>query len=111
MKPDLPGIGKRLKQAREMAGLSQAQAARLMSLHRPTITEIENETRKVSAGELKQFARIFKVSVSWLAGEKQTEADTVRMAARKLSSLKERDRDMVLRIIESLRGGATDSSD
>jgi len=54
---DLPGIGEKLRQARESAGLSQAQVADLMNLHRPTVTEIENESRKVSAGELKQFAR------------------------------------------------------
>ena len=57
---DLPGVGERLREAREAAGLSQAQAAHLMDMHRPTVTEIENETRKVSAGELKQFADEFR---------------------------------------------------
>lgn len=102
MTSDLPGIGKRLRQAREMAGLSQAQAARSLKLHRPAVTEMENETRKVSAGELKEFARIYKVSVSWLAGEKQPSDERIKMAARKLRSLKDRDREMVLRIIDSL---------
>ena len=34
-------IAQRFRQAREQAGLSQGQAARLMKVHRPTISEIE----------------------------------------------------------------------
>jgi transcriptional regulator with XRE-family HTH domain len=100
---DLPGIGGRLRQAREAAGLSQAQAAQLMELHRPTVTEIENETRKVSAGELKEFARIYHVSVEWLMGETSGVNDKIKLAARKLHGLKERDLETVMRIIDSFR--------
>src|SRR6266487_1109678 len=67
--PDLPGLGQRLRHAREDAGLSQAQAAKLLGLHRPAITEIEAESRKVSAGELRNFASLYHVSTSWLLGE------------------------------------------
>src|SRR5437660_725041 len=102
MKTDLPGLGKRLRDARQMAGLSQSQAADLMKLHRPAITDIENESRKVSAGELKEFARIYRVSLPWLAGERDTFDEKIRLAARKLESLKERDRETVLKIINSL---------
>jgi len=100
---DLPGIGERLRQAREAAGLSQAQVANLMNLHRPTITEIENESRKVSAGELKQFAEMYHVSVGWLMGETSKANDKIKLAARKLHGLKERDLETVMRIIDSFR--------
>ena len=43
------GLAARLKQAREAAGLSQGQVARLLDFHRPTVTAIENGSRKVSA--------------------------------------------------------------
>jgi transcriptional regulator with XRE-family HTH domain len=99
---DLPGIGARLREARESAGLSQAQAARLMDLHRPAITEMENETRKVTAGELRNLARFYKVSVEWLAGEPLDKAGRVKMAARKLSALSEKDLKSVIRIVDSL---------
>ena len=101
-KADLPGIGARLRQAREAAGLSQGQAARLLEMHRPTITEIENETRKVTAGELREFGRLYKVSVEWLVGEPMDQSQKLKLAARKLSALKDKDLDAVLRIIESL---------
>jgi transcriptional regulator with XRE-family HTH domain len=101
-KPDLPGIGERLRQARDAAGLSQGQAAKLLRMHRPTITEIENETRKVTAGELKDFAHLYKVSVEWLVDEAVLQGQKVKLAARKLSALKDKDLDAVLRIIDSL---------
>ena len=100
---DLPGIGERLRQAREAAGLSQGQTANLLNLHRPTVTEIENETRKVSAGELKQFAELYHVSVEWLMGETPRVDDKVKLAARKLHGLKKQDLETVMRIIDSFR--------
>jgi transcriptional regulator with XRE-family HTH domain len=101
-KTDLPGIGERLRHARDAAGLSQGQVAKLLRMHRPTITEIENETRKVTAGELKDFANLYKVSVEWLVDEAVEQGQKLKLAARKLSALKDKDLDAVLRIIDSL---------
>jgi transcriptional regulator with XRE-family HTH domain len=105
---DLPGIGDRLRQAREAAGLSQGQVARLMNMHRPTVTEIENEARKVSAGELKQFATLYHVSVEWLMGDTLNANDKIKLAARKLHGLKESDLQTVMRIIDSFRREGSD---
>ncbi|HLY61001.1 MAG TPA: helix-turn-helix transcriptional regulator [Terriglobia bacterium] len=99
---DLPGIGERLRQAREAAGLSQGQVSRILKMHRPTITEIENETRKLTAGELREFGHLYKVSVEWLVDEPVDQNQKLKMAARKLSALKDKDLDAVIRIIESL---------
>jgi transcriptional regulator with XRE-family HTH domain len=100
---DLPGIGDRLRKAREAAGLSQGQVAKLLGLHRPTVTEIENETRKVSAGEVTQFADLYHVSVDWILDENFKANDKVKLAARKLQGLKEADLETVMRIIDSFR--------
>jgi transcriptional regulator with XRE-family HTH domain len=91
----------RLRQAREAAGLSQGQVAKLLKMHRPTVTEIENGSRAVSAGELKAFSEIYRTSTEWLLGEEGPN-ERVRVAARKLESLKSRDFEAVMRIIESL---------
>lgn len=103
---DLPGLGERLRQAREAAGLSQGQVAKMLQLHRPTITEIESENRKVSAGELAQLADLYKVSLEWLTGA-DTQSSRVKMAARKLGALKDKDLDTAMRIIDSLWQGST----
>lgn len=102
---DLPGLGDRIRQARDAAGLSQAQVAKLLGLHRPAVTGMESGTRKVTAGELATLADLYKVSLDWLAGS-EGRSSTLTMAARKLRDLKERDLQTALRIIDSLwRGG------
>lgn len=102
---DLPGIGARLKDSREAAGLTQEQVARLLGVPRPAISEMESELRTVSAGELRQLAACYKVSLPWLAGEPSHDGadEKIKMAARKLSDLKDEDVDTVLRIVDSFR--------
>ena len=98
-------IYNRLRQAREFAGLSQAQAAKLLKLHRPTITEIEAGRRRVSAEELSKFAEIYDVDVSWvLDEEKDKNKDAnIQLAARELSKLKKEDREIVMSLLQSMR--------
>jgi transcriptional regulator with XRE-family HTH domain len=103
---DLPGLGDRLRSAREAAGLSQGQVAQILEMHRPSVSEIEAESRKVSAGELAQFAELYKVSLEWLIGT-ENQNSRVKMAARKLGDLKDKDLDTALRIIDSLWHGSS----
>lgn len=100
-------VAARLREARTMAGLSQAQVAKLLNVHRPTITEMEAGNRRVSATELSQLADIYDVTTSWLLGESpgQLESDDPRLqlAARELSKLKPDDLDRLLRLLASMR--------
>ena len=100
---DLPGLGEKLRLAREDAGLSQAQAAKLLGLHRPAVSEIEAGRRKVSAGELKDFAALYHVSSAWLLGEPLQVNEQLKVAARNLQSLKAKDLETVMRVIDSFR--------
>jgi len=90
-------IAGRLRAAREQAGLSQGQVAKLLQVQRPTISEIEAGRRKVPAEELARFAVIYDVSVSWLATDESEVPDpAVELAARELAKLKKEDLDSVL---------------
>ena len=93
--------------AREHAGLSQGQVARLFDYHRPTISEIEAGRRRVSGDELTRFAEIYEVSIEWITDSEQRIDPRVQLAARELSKLKPDDLDRVLRVIASLRGPRT----
>lgn len=96
----------RLRMAREQAGLSQGQVARMLGLHRPTISEIEAGRRKVSATELAELAKIYDVSVLWLIGEETpttTRDARVELAARELSKLSEEDLERLLSLLSTLR--------
>ena len=97
----------RLRSAREAAGLTQGQSARLLGLHRPAISEIEAGRRKVTAEELWQLADIYGVSASWLTGEGETDQgpreSRITLAARELASLKDEDLEKILNVIRTLR--------
>jgi transcriptional regulator with XRE-family HTH domain len=96
----------RLRMARENAGLSQGQVAKLLGKHRPTVSEIEAGRRRVSAEELAIFARAYDVSLTWLTGERHVGEefdDRVMLAARELSKLKSDDLDSIVRLIKSMR--------
>ena len=56
-------IGRRIKELREKAGMSQDALAQKMSLPRPAISQIESGARKVAADELMNLAKLFRVSV------------------------------------------------
>lgn len=101
-------VAARLREARKLAGISQGQVAKLLGMHRPTISEIEAGNRRVSAEELSQLAGIYDVTVSWLLAEtadKLEEGDSrLQLAARELSKLKPDDLDRLLRLLASMRG-------
>jgi transcriptional regulator with XRE-family HTH domain len=99
-------IANRLRTARDAAGLSQGQVAKLLNLHRPTISEIEAGRRKVSGEELTQFASLYGVSVEWLtsaSGESDPSDDRILLAARELSKMKDQDLDHLLSLLQMLR--------
>lgn len=99
-------VASRLRLARERAGLSQGQVAKILHMHRPTITEIEAARRAVPAEELGEFAKLYSVSVSWLTSEPHdVDSDKLELAARELSKLKPADVDRLIDLLKSLRGG------
>jgi len=103
---DREQIGRRLKAAREMAGLSQGQVARLLQMHRPTISEIEAGRRRVTADELVRFADVYDVSLDWLTRNSETtngRSAEVELAARELAKLSPEDMQHLLDLLRSLR--------
>ena len=79
----------------------------MMSLHRPTISEIEAGNRRVSAEELSTLANMFDVSVAWLVGEASETVETddprIQLAARERKKLRPEDLDRLMRLLASMR--------
>ena len=102
-----PQIAERLKEARKLAGLSQGHVARLLGLHRPSVSEMEAANRRVSADELARLAEIYDVSVAWLVGEAPETLDAqdprLELAARELSKLKSDDLERLLKLLAAMR--------
>ena len=102
-------IASRLRLARDRAGLSQGQVAKMLGLHRPAVTEIEAGRRSVSAEELAEMARLYSVSVNWLTNETQDLAeDKLHLAARELAKLKTEDVDRLMDLLKSLKSEPED---
>jgi transcriptional regulator with XRE-family HTH domain len=100
-------IATRIREARKMAGLSQAQVAKILELPRPSITDMESGNRKVTAEEISVLAELYDVSASWLLGEGATKVDAhddkLQLAARELQKLKPDDLDRLLTLLASRR--------
>lgn len=108
-----PSIAARLRAAREHAGLSQGQVAKLLGLHRPSVTEMEAGKRRVSADELARLAELYDVKTAWILGEAPERADVtdpkLQLAARELSKLKPDDLDRLLKLIAAMKVDDDDS--
>lgn len=100
-------IGGRLRWAREQSGLSQGQVAKLLDLHRPTISQIEAGERAVKADEVARFADLYDVRDDWiLRGDEvfgKLTDPRIELAARELGKLSADDLDTILRIIRTLK--------
>tara|TARA_B100002049_G_scaffold110078_1_gene81224 strand:- start:6148 stop:6486 length:339 start_codon:yes stop_codon:yes gene_type:complete len=98
-------IAERLKKARELSGLSQTQVASKLGVQRPAISEIEAGRRKVSAEEIIDFAKLYKVDSSWLLCEVDGSEITqgkLKFAARELSRMSEEDKNKLFDILNIL---------
>lgn len=95
-------IAERLKEARIMSGLSQENAAKILNIQRPAISEIESGRRKVSAEEIISFSKLYRVSTTWLLLKEEidTEMDEqTKVAARELGKMSETDRKKLMELL------------
>ena len=104
---DRSTIGERLRWAREQAGLSQGQVAKLLNYHRPTISQLEAGERALKADEVCRFAELYDVQRDWiLDGDNALGIDEdprIQLAARELSKLKSKDLETLMRLVKVLR--------
>lgn len=59
-------LGKRIKQLRELTGMTQVELATKLKISRPTISQIEKGERRIPADELIKLAEIFNLDVNTL---------------------------------------------
>lgn len=104
MSLDRKQLAERLRDARQTLGFTQAEVARTLGVHRPTISEIEAGRRAVSSEELYQFSRIYAVPVSALLGDPvMDEAEMERVLFRRNGVQTPAARVAVRRFVERCR--------
>jgi transcriptional regulator with XRE-family HTH domain len=71
MRAERAWLGKRLKEARLFAGLSQNMAAKVLGVPRSTISLIESGKRSLDVLEFKKLAALYQRSWSYFVREEQ----------------------------------------
>lgn len=100
-------FGSRLRAARELLGLTQADVADVLGRPRTSIHAMEAGQRKVTGLELRRLARLYRRPVTWLLGEDQGLPDAqVEALHRATAELTEQDKEQVLRFAQFLAGAS-----
>ena len=93
-------IGKRLREARDSAGLSQAQLAKALGYESATaVSLIEAGQRKFKIEDLRKAAEILHRDIGYFLGQAMSKLD-VKVALRADKDLTEEDKKAVLHFIE-----------
>jgi Zn-dependent peptidase ImmA (M78 family)/transcriptional regulator with XRE-family HTH domain len=77
---DANELARRLRQAREEAGINQHDTADAIGVHRTAITQMEAGNRTVSTLELTRMASLYGQPVTWFLSEKIPEEEDVVVA-------------------------------
>lgn len=101
-------LSQHLREAREFLGLSQEFVSEQLGLSRAAISAIETNRRKVSSVELKQFARLYHLDLSFFFDEPAESRripndQTVVALFRTTKTLSTEDKEQVLRFAQFLR--------
>ena len=99
-------LAERLRETREYLDLSQQFVAEQTGIPRSAISDIERGARRVESLELKRFAQVYGVSVSYFLEDENAASDgdsEMRVLARMLGGLTEEQREEVRRFANYLR--------
>lgn len=97
-------VGSRLREAREVVGLTQADVAAALGLPRTSVLSMESGQRKVTGLELRRLSRLYRRPVSWLLGEDDEPDAAADALYRATADLTPEDKEQVLRFAQFLAG-------
>lgn len=96
---DLQGIGKRIQTRRKQQGYTQEQLAEMMNVSIQMISNLERGNKAIRIDNLINLSQILNVSTDYILTGKQTKDDVTAVIAQ-ISSLSERDREMIELLID-----------
>ncbi len=77
-------IGKRLRDARVLRGLSQERLGKMVGVSSQQVQKYENGTNRLSPARMKQFAASLAVTINYLFGATDVEMPHIGASPRKL---------------------------
>ncbi len=101
-------LGGRLREAREVLGLTQEDVAGALGIPRTSVIAVEAGRRKVTGLELRRLGRLYRRPVEWLLGEDTPVASGSEEALnRATAELSAQDKEQVLRFAQFLASSNT----
>lgn len=93
---EVQAVASRLREAREVLGLTQEDVATALNIQRTSVHAFETGKRNVSVVEIRKLARLYKRSVGWLVGDEESADISGQALYRATESLSDSDREQVL---------------
>jgi len=100
-------VGARLREAREVIGLTQGDVATALGIPRTSVNAMEAGKRNVTGLELRRLARLYRRDVAWLLGDEPEPAAADAALYSATADLTPEDREQVLRFAQFLAAGGT----
>jgi transcriptional regulator with XRE-family HTH domain len=95
-------IGQRLREAREVLGLTQEDAAKALGLPRTSISSMEAGKRNVTGTELQKLGTLYRRSAGWILGDEPSANVAASALLRATRTLSDGDQEQVLRFAQFL---------
>lgn len=96
---DYVKVGTKLRNTREYLGLTQEQVANILNVGRDAILRIEKGTRKVSADELANFSKLYKITMDEIIND-DVHSYNEQAFARGFETLSLKDQKEILNLIK-----------
>jgi transcriptional regulator with XRE-family HTH domain len=103
-------VGARLREAREILGLTQEDVAEALTIPRTSVIAMEAGRRKVTGLELRRLARLYRRPIEWLLGESNPTIPDVEALHRATAALSADDKEQVLRFAQFLASAGNPDS-
>lgn len=97
-------VGARLREGREVLGLTQEDVAGALDIPRTSVIAFEAGRRKVSSLELRRLARLYRRPIEWLLGEELSHPNADDALYHATAGLSVEDKQQVLRFAQFLAG-------
>jgi transcriptional regulator with XRE-family HTH domain len=99
-------VGSRLREAREVLGLTQEDVAGALGIPRTSVIAMEAGRRRVTGLELRRLGRLYRRPIEWLLGEVDPRPVTDEALYHATSGLSPEDKEQVLRFAQFLAGAS-----
>ena len=97
---DYKKIGERLKKLRKYLGLTQQQVASILNIGRDAILRIEKGERKINIEELRNFSKLYNISMDELISNGSIINNSEIAFARGFNELSDKDKKEIMSLIK-----------